>query len=295
MDNLKIGSIVRCNAQALTCYGLNGLVYKLNHYAIATVAFSGEKQTRVIPVDLLTLVGEIEPGCMALNYRPGCQVKQSVGGRIFDEEYIVDHIEISQSLRSMNKGTLYFRVYVIDTNDNLRNLYPDDKIYNCLAVDPNGKIEFTQEEINTLTEENNMCMSKVKDTRVPSKPTEIKITYDDVAKYCQNDISITKQAAKVLLNSIYGIHSKTLKEEIQMKTKSRSACNPIKKVIFNDPATIVFWKDGTKTIVKCQEGATFNPEKGLAMAISRHYLCDICGLERYDGIFKRYMPKEEKK
>ena len=284
MDNIKIGSIVRCNAQALTCYGLNGLVYKLNHYAIATVAFSGEKQTRVIPVDLLTLVGEIEPGCMALNYRPGCQVKRSVGGRIFDEAYIVDHIEISQSLRSMNKGTLYYRVYVTDMNDNLRNLYPDDKIYNCLAVDPcndpNGK------------EENSMCMSKVKDTCVPTKLTEIEITYDDVAKYCQNDISITKQAAKVLLNSIYGIHSKTLKEEIQMKTKSRSACNPIKKVIFNDPATIVFWKDGTKTIVKCQEGATFDPEKGLAMAISRHFLCDICGLERYDGVFKRYMPKE---
>ena len=25
----------------------------------------------------------------------------------------------------------------------------------------------------------------------------------------------------------------------------------IKNVIFNDPATIVFWSDGTKTIVKC--------------------------------------------
>lgn len=100
---------------------------------------------------------------------------------------------------------------------------------------------------------------------------------------------------QINLNSIYGIHSKTLKEEIQMKTKSKIAYNPIKKVIFNDPATIVFWKDGTKTIVKRQEGAEFDPEKGLAMAICRHYLCDICGLERCDGIFKRYMPKEMKK
>ena len=80
-----------------------------------------------------------------------------------------------------------------------------------------------------------------------------------------------------------------------MKTQSKSGCNPIKKVIFNDPATIVFWKDGTKTIVKCREDAEFDPEKGLAMAISRHYLCDICGLERYGGIFKRYIPKEMKK
>ena len=28
----------------------------------------------------------------------------------------------------------------------------------------------------------------------------------------------------------------------------------IKDVIFNEPATIIIWKDGTKTVVKCQEG-----------------------------------------
>ena len=41
----------------------------------------------------------------------------------------------------------------------------------------------------------------------------------------------------------------------------------IKDVIFNDPATIVFWKDGSKTVVKCKGKDTFDPEKGLAMAI----------------------------
>ena len=40
----------------------------------------------------------------------------------------------------------------------------------------------------------------------------------------------------------------------------------VKKVIFNDPATIVYWKDGTKTVVKCQKGDYFDPEKGFAMA-----------------------------
>ena len=43
----------------------------------------------------------------------------------------------------------------------------------------------------------------------------------------------------------------------------------IKDVIFNDPATIVFWMDGTKTVVKCQEGDEFDPEKGLTMAIAK--------------------------
>lgn len=45
----------------------------------------------------------------------------------------------------------------------------------------------------------------------------------------------------------------------------------IKRVIFNDPATIVFWSDNTKTIVKA-ENETFDAEKGLAMAIAKKAL-----------------------
>ena len=46
----------------------------------------------------------------------------------------------------------------------------------------------------------------------------------------------------------------------------------IKKVIFNNPATIVMWEDGTKTVVKVHEGDVYDPEKGLAMAISKKAL-----------------------
>lgn len=48
--------------------------------------------------------------------------------------------------------------------------------------------------------------------------------------------------------------------------KKVKAPHEIEKVIFNPPATIVYWKDGTKTVVKVQEGDVFDPEKGLAMA-----------------------------
>lgn len=46
----------------------------------------------------------------------------------------------------------------------------------------------------------------------------------------------------------------------------------IERVIFNDPATIVFWSDGTKTIVKCSKDDTFDKEKGLAMAVCKKLL-----------------------
>lgn len=66
----------------------------------------------------------------------------------------------------------------------------------------------------------------------------------------------------------------------------------IKNVIFNDPATIVFWNDGTKTIVKAQDGDIFDPEKGLAMAISKKALGNK---SNYCKIFKKWLPEEEDK
>lgn len=64
----------------------------------------------------------------------------------------------------------------------------------------------------------------------------------------------------------------------------------IKNVIFNDPATIVFWADGTKTVVKCQDGDIFDPEKGLAMAISKKALGNK---GNYCNELKKWLPKEK--
>lgn len=64
----------------------------------------------------------------------------------------------------------------------------------------------------------------------------------------------------------------------------------IKKVIYNDPATIVYWEDGSKTVVKCGEGDKFDPEKGLAMAIAKKSLGNS---GNYYNIIKQWLPKEE--
>lgn len=65
----------------------------------------------------------------------------------------------------------------------------------------------------------------------------------------------------------------------------------IKNVIFNDPATIVFWTDGTKTVVKCGELDDYDPEKGLAMAIAKKALGNK---GNYYNVFKKWLPKENK-
>lgn len=55
------------------------------------------------------------------------------------------------------------------------------------------------------------------------------------------------------------------------KRKDETKMTGIKRVIFQAPATIVFWADGTKTVVKCSKNDIYDAEKGLAMAVLKKY------------------------
>lgn len=60
----------------------------------------------------------------------------------------------------------------------------------------------------------------------------------------------------------------------------------IEDVIFNDPATIIRWKDGTKTIIKCQPGDKYDKEAGLALAICKK----VFGNKgNYNEVFKKWV------
>lgn len=63
----------------------------------------------------------------------------------------------------------------------------------------------------------------------------------------------------------------------------------IENVIFNNPATAVFWSDGTKTVVKCQPGDTYSKETGLAMCISKKFFGNK---SNFNEIFKKWIPEE---
>ena len=76
----------------------------------------------------------------------------------------------------------------------------------------------------------------------------------------------------------------------EQKLQIRNCINyrpKITKVIFNDPATIVFWADDTKTVVKCDNKERYDPEKGLAMAISKKALGNQ---GNYYNEFKKWLP-----
>lgn len=90
--------------------------------------------------------------------------------------------------------------------------------------------------------------------------------------------------------------TEALKDYLYQGTNmSRSVVsNPfsIKDVIFNDPAVIVLWNDSTKTVVKCSENDIFDPEKGLAMAISKKALGNQ---GNYYNTFKKHLSVYEEK
>ena len=87
----------------------------------------------------------------------------------------------------------------------------------------------------------------------------------DIYRYALNDVAT--------LNSIYGMQSynRYLKP---------------KKVIFHDPATIVFWTDGSKTVVKCQEGDTYNKEMGFALCCAKRLFGNQ---SNFNNIFKKFV------
>ena len=92
-------------------------------------------------------------------------------------------------------------------------------------------------------------------------------------EYWQQDFETTYKIYRELFNAIYG--------------KNAGYSSQIKDVIFSPPATIVKWKDGTKTVVKA-EGEDYDPEKGLAMAISKKVLGNNYS---YYNTFKKWLKK----
>lgn len=60
----------------------------------------------------------------------------------------------------------------------------------------------------------------------------------------------------------------------------------IKKVIFNEPVTVVCWGDGVKTVVHCQEGDRYDPRTGLLLCCAKRLFGNR---GRYNDILNKAM------
>lgn len=125
--------------------------------------------------------------------------------------------------------------------------------------------------------------------------------FDDISKKVLNEMRKHKgermRVSNEILeffNSMEEASSKRLQGNIttgyRYVDEGESYLPAIQKVIFNDPATIVIWADGTKTVVKC-DCELYDPEKGLAMAISKKALGNN---GNYYETFKKWVPEKPK-
>lgn len=113
---------------------------------------------------------------------------------------------------------------------------------------------------------------------------EIRLVYTDGREYMFKHLEWTSTSFEPIIED-----SSFLKQPQYLDCKAdtfsiaiRNAFGSnIEKVIFNKPATIVFWTDGTKTVVKCGDGDVWDEEKGLAMAICKK----LIGLKEF---YKHY-------
>ena len=71
-------------------------------------------------------------------------------------------------------------------------------------------------------------------------------------------------------------------------TVSTKIVPEIERVIFNYPATIVIWKDDTKTVVKCGENDQYDEETGLALCIAKKALGNK---GNWYNEFKKHLPE----
>lgn len=63
----------------------------------------------------------------------------------------------------------------------------------------------------------------------------------------------------------------------------------IKKVIYSEPATVVFWSDDTKTVCKCKYPDTYSREVGFSLCV----LKKIYGATAFKKLLKDWVPAQD--
>lgn len=199
--------------------------------------------------------------------------------RIF---YNLDEIDVVGVLIDM-RNQMTFEMRVNDINRNHLKFFVGEAF--------NDRIMRFIENNKVYDDENSILggIKVIKDVCLPTN--KIELIYNDRDEYEYNNFYLP--ALKTAINSIYGLpkvdlmSSVVYNKNIYKEEKVKLNKPEIKDVKFNGPATIVFWSDNTKTIVKCED-EDFDKEKGLAMAISKKFLGSNKSGSNYYDIFKKF-------
>ena len=209
------------------------------------------------------MLGVIVPATIVMNLELGTYYIEHVQGTMLDSKlFVYSKTGVHNPPLNIIKGTKALYVYRTLTGapDNIRDIWQKT----CIRYEP----KFSPENIDgyggfTYITTHNPYMDK---------------NYFVPAMHCGLSASMS------FIDELHEIDA--------YRNKNQKSLPKIEKVIFNAPATIVFWKDGTKTVVKAQGDDEFDPEKGLAMAICKKAL----GNDRdYYNVFLKHVGRYEEK
>ena len=89
----------------------------------------------------------------------------------------------------------------------------------------------------------------------PKNTWSVNVTPDFVKSFREMEACLEKEAKE--------------KELREKQAKNKRLRGMVKKVILNDPYTIIVWNDGTKTVTKCHKLDTYDPEKGILACMAK--------------------------
>lgn len=105
------------------------------------------------------------------------------------------------------------------------------------------------------------------------------------------DVHMAK-LCKLATNTIYGCSSQA------KQTIETYKIPEVREIRYNGPATIVFWEDNTKTVVKVQPGEEYyDPDKAFVMAVCKKLFGNKFNrhLTKAQKAFEKYCEEEHKK
>lgn len=233
-----------------------------------------------------------EYNCMLINYRKNKESTLRFTKVITPTIKTPDFNIIKYNLKPGNQSTIFIDIcfnslgtYTDSINDSeylyiMKNHKTNIKSFHCYSTNNPGinvSCDYKDDEYLTdLLKPINAVLNnhgvKISGWFIKSDIVASKIVWPGEERINQ---IINNAEAKNLLNSIYGIPNRSsdgdliskMEWNFPKKSLYDSVFSEIKDIIINDPATIILWKDGTKTVVKCQPGDVFDSEKGIAMAI----------------------------
>ena len=171
---------------------------------------------------------------------------------------IVKPVSYEETFESVNGDAttkIRCKPYTLSSSYEWSDLYLFIKKLFVLAPNPQARIFY-----NLLSEQ--IANSEIGGWKAPSLKNIASTEMISYAKPVTGDI-IRERINSIANNIRCGLEFSIIKTSIGVPM--------IDRIIFNNPSTVVFWTDGTKTVVTAMDGDEFSKEYGLAMAIAKKY------------------------